>query len=62
MGIRVNRARIAAVSAGAVLAKLALAQQRDEAGIARAEALLVAMGGGDAWSKVKFVHVGGDSR
>ena len=52
-----NRASIAVLVAGVVLSNLAAAQQRDGTGAARAEALLAAMGGREAWSKVKFVHV-----
>jgi hypothetical protein len=34
-----------------------VAQQAEDPGVQRAEALLAAMGGREAWSKVKFVHV-----
>ena len=42
---------------GGLIAPLASAQPPAEAGVARAEALLAAMGGREPWSKVKFMHV-----
>ena len=39
------------------LATSIAANEPEDAGVARAEALLAAMGGREAWSKVKFVHV-----
>lgn len=41
----------------AIARNVAVAQQPEDAGVQRAEALLAAMGGREAWSKVKFVHV-----
>ena len=41
----------------AIPPNIAATQPPDEAGVQRAEALLAAMGGRDAWSKVKFLHV-----
>ena len=47
----------ASVAAGLSGAAVSVSGQGDDAGRERAEKLLEAMGGREAWAKVKFVHV-----
>ena len=48
---------IALLFCGELLTGNLVAENPDDVGMQRAEALLAAMGGREAWSKVKFVHV-----
>lgn len=52
-----HRIAVALLSSLAVTSPVCAADGADDAGVERAEALLAAMGGREAWSKVKFVHV-----
>ena len=55
------RVRLLSCVGGALLlcatTDVAESDEPDKAGAARAEALLAAMGGREAWSRVKFMHV-----
>jgi hypothetical protein len=57
MRLRPHRTTAALLFCCVLHSGIVCAQQPDNAGVARAEALLAAMGGREAWSKVRFVHV-----
>ena len=57
MSVRIIPAAVAPLFCCIVVGHVAVAQQPDDAAVQRAEALLAAMGGREAWSKVNFVHV-----
>ena len=57
MHLQAKRLVVALLFCFANAAPLCGVEEADDAGMQRAEALLAAMGGREAWSKVRFVHV-----